>query len=246
MPSSFPENDDPHSPRRGSHSWPPICWQEVHSYVNYLTADLGYVFNGAYSTLLEQNAKISRDVSNVEHPTFLMYFFSKYFYGTSSIVVIQELQPFICMLLSNRTHSWGAFFLTTLHRGMHNLLHWVHQQGCDKKIQWPAWILQLWTQLYFKDFSSTDFLVDSLLSNARVLPPQLIATPIEPLERLEVLRMLYNLQPKIVDWCPILERGIDLCCIFCPLESNLVEEDCQYMISNWAECSLLGTLYCWD
>lgn len=65
--------------------------KEVHSYVNYPTADLGYVFNGAFSTLLEQNAKISGDVSNVEHPTFLMYFFSKYFYGTSSIVVIQEL-----------------------------------------------------------------------------------------------------------------------------------------------------------
>lgn len=93
------------------------------------------------------------------------------------MVIVQELQPFISMLLSNQSHSWGSLLLATLYKGMHNLLDQLH-----KKIQGPIWFLKLWAQMHFKDFGPVDFVVDPLPTDSRVLAPQLVATPIEPLE----------------------------------------------------------------
>lgn len=79
-------------------------------------------FYGANSIFPEKNAKRSGTVSNVEHTIFLTYFFSKYFYNTSSTIVVQKLQPFVYMLLSNQAHSSGSFVLAKLHKGKHSLL----------------------------------------------------------------------------------------------------------------------------
>lgn len=87
----------------------PSGGKDVQSHLNHPIADLHYAFDSACSTLLEQNAQTSCEVSNAEHTTFLMYFFSKYFCCTSSFYVIMEVQSFICMLLSNQAHSWGSY-----------------------------------------------------------------------------------------------------------------------------------------
>lgn len=76
---------------------------------------------------------------------------------------------------------------------MHNLLHQIRKNMCYKNAQGPIWFLQLWPQLYFKDLSVANFLIDPSLANARVLGTHLMATPIEALGRLGVLRMLCNL-----------------------------------------------------
>lgn len=57
----------------------PSGGKDVHSHLNYLVADHGYMFYGAYSTFLNLSVRTEGKVSDAEHETFLMYFLSKYF-----------------------------------------------------------------------------------------------------------------------------------------------------------------------
>lgn len=80
------------------------------------------------------------------------------------------------------------------------------------------WFLQLWAQLHFKDFFPADFNVDSSPTDSRVLVPQLVAIPIEPLETSVLFQKRESAQ---VGFSP-------------PLQPNLVEDDHQHMIYNWS------------
>lgn len=77
---------------------------------------------GHYPKFLIKNSKTETAVSDTDHPSFLMYFFCRFFYGTASAGVVQELQPFITLILSGTIYAWGPFFLVGLYRGMQVML----------------------------------------------------------------------------------------------------------------------------
>lgn len=185
----------------------PFGGKIVHYYTHMKTVNLGYeIAGGVYYTFIKKNAQKSGLITDVEHAVFLMYFFRWYFYGTSSVAVIQELQPFITMLLTNKAHSLGSFFLASLYKGMHALLEQIQEYKFIDKIQGPIWFMQLWAQLYFKDFTPA-YASPSSPSGTRILGSQLIVTPIKPLEPLEILRTLFHPTPIETDRCLVLERG---------------------------------------
>lgn len=62
------------------------------------------------------------DVTDTGHTTFLMYFFCKYFYGTASAGVVQELQPFIALMTSGSVYAWALYFLVGLYKGIQVML----------------------------------------------------------------------------------------------------------------------------
>lgn len=137
-----------------------------------------------------------------------MYFFSKYLYGTSSIVVVEKLQHFVSMLLPNQSFSWGSFFLPNLYKGMHSLFEQIHEDKWYKKTQGPIWFWPLWAQLYLKDFIPNNFRSCSPPSDAKVLATKLVATPIKDTESLDRVEKLFNFTLIAFEWCPALEREI--------------------------------------
>lgn len=79
----------------------PMEGKEVHAGPDFSTKDLVYEHNPAFRSLLGWNSNTTRDVTNVEHNAFLMYFFNKYFCNTNYFQVVKEMCTFIHLLLSN-------------------------------------------------------------------------------------------------------------------------------------------------
>lgn len=67
-----------------------------------------------------------------------------------------------------------------------------------------VWFLQLWDQLYFPNFSSVDPFPSSSVP-PRVLGTNFASTPTLPVERLEVLRVLFDIVSTNFNWYPVLE-----------------------------------------
>lgn len=155
-----------------------------------------------YTNLLSWNSKTYRDVSDAEHHAFLMYFFNKYFYSTNSFGVIKVgykgSPPFIRMLLSNQGYAWGPLFIALLNKGMESLLRQVKKNGHYSKAEGPIWFRQLWAQLYFPNFSSMDPFSSSSVP-PRFLGSNLTSTPTLPVDRVEVLQVLFDVVPNDFD-----------------------------------------------
>lgn len=130
--------------------------REVHTDPDFPSNDLEYTHDPTFHNLLTWNYKTSGVVTDVEHNAFLIYFFNKFFYSTNSFEVTKELHPFIRMLLSDQGYSRGPFFLPHIYIGMNNLLRQVRDNVHYPKAEGPIWFMQLWVQLYFPNFSSTD------------------------------------------------------------------------------------------
>lgn len=98
----------------------PLAGKNVHAYNFLKKIDLGFVHaKGVYSTFIKQNAETEGEVTDFKHSTFLMYLFSKFFYGTASVGVVQELQSYVTMMIDNTVHSWDPFILVGLYKGIH-------------------------------------------------------------------------------------------------------------------------------
>lgn len=162
---------------------------------------------GVYSTFLKQNEKTSGDVTNEEEAALLMYFFRKFFFGTTFVGIVQELQPYVSKMMSGQAYSWGPFFLGGLYRGIFILLEQLQRNNQINKIQGPIGFLQLWAQLYFKDFLPPRSSVTPLPAT-RTLGPQLATAAIRSLSKLEVVRAVFHWTMSAEDWRHVLERGI--------------------------------------
>lgn len=80
----------------------PILGKVVHPSVLPNKVNFNYIdVGGVYSTFIVKNAKIEVEVSDIEHTTFLMYFFRKFFYGTASV---DRVQYFVYLMLSNTVY----------------------------------------------------------------------------------------------------------------------------------------------
>lgn len=132
-----------------------------------------------------------------------MYFFNKYFYSTKSFGAVIELPLFVHMLLSDQSYTWGSFFLALLYKGMESLLRQIKESEHYANAEDPIWFLQLWGQLYFPNFAfspSSD--------PPRVLGMNFASTPTLPVERLEVLQVVFDIVSTNFYWCPVLEENI--------------------------------------
>lgn len=62
-------------------------------------ASFGHVHaKGVYSKFLHENSR-DDDITDTEHTAFLLYFFCRFFYGTTSVGVVQELQLFVALMI---------------------------------------------------------------------------------------------------------------------------------------------------
>lgn len=216
----------------------PLVGKHLHVYVDPMKHDLCYVrvAKGVYSNFIKQNAKMTDSVIDGEHTAFLMYFFRKFFYGTTFVGIVQELQPYIVKMLSGDIYHWGPLFMACMYKGMYILLEQMQRNNQINKIQCPIYFLQLSTQYYFKNFMSPLSSITPLPAT-RTLGPQLAATPIKPLSPLEVVRALFLFNPTEEDWCPVSTRGIGQRSIFDALlpDASLSPEERKAVVNNWCQ-----------
>lgn len=198
---------DPHFARRGRHPRASSRRIEVHADLAFLGVDPPYTYASAFSNILAKNAKSSGPVTAGEHHAFLMYFFN----STKSFCIVKELSIFVHLLQIGQKYVWGNLFLALLYKSMDSFLRKVEDKVSYAKAEGPFLFLQLWAQLYFPKFAP-DLSTDS----SEVLGCALAATPNFPLERVEALRVLMDIDPYGFCWCPSLEKGLDPKWIFTP------------------------------
>lgn len=87
----------------------PLAGKHLHAYYEPKKIDLGYVRvpKGVYSTFIKQNAKTTTSAIDAKHTTFLMYFFCKFFFGTTSVGIVQEFQTYVSKMMSGDVYSGG-------------------------------------------------------------------------------------------------------------------------------------------